>query len=121
MGSDLPLLLGRMQIQQRVNPAFRNKDSLLEHIDELPKGLDWKCEEVGVTGDLLDDDGQTRSENLELWFRDPVDCVRELMGNPAFRDVMRYAPERLFTGDSGDDTVTNEMWTAKWWWKIQVS
>ncbi|KII83453.1 hypothetical protein PLICRDRAFT_85659, partial [Plicaturopsis crispa FD-325 SS-3] len=99
----------RLQIQRRVDPAYHNKGALLDDIDELPGGIRWKCEDVHVQGDLLDDDGKTRSETLEMWFRDPVECVRELMGNPAFRDVMAYAPERLFSDEAGEDKVINEM------------
>lgn len=61
------------------------------------------------------------SEELELWRRDPVDCVRELLGNPAFRDHLRYAPEHVFLDEEGEDRVYDEAWTADWWWKTQVS
>ena len=27
-------------------------------------------------------------EDLELWFHDPVECVRELLSNPAFKDYI---------------------------------
>jgi hypothetical protein len=33
---------------------------------------------------------------------------------------MQYAPEKLFTDEAGTDEVVNEMWTAQWWWEIQV-
>ncbi|KAI9461411.1 hypothetical protein HD554DRAFT_2206691 [Boletus coccyginus] len=36
----------------------------------------------------------TDSEELGLWMRDPVTCVRELIDNPAFDDSMTYAPEK---------------------------
>jgi hypothetical protein len=34
---------------------------------------------------------------------------------------MRYAPEKVFTAKEGGLEVINEMWTASWWWEIQVS
>ncbi len=59
-------------------------------------------------------------EEVELWHRDPVDCVRELVGNPVFRDAMRYSPEKLYEDAEGKSGIWNEMWTGEWWWKTQV-
>lgn len=90
-------------------------------MDELPSGVQWQCETINLTGDNIDDDGVAMTETLELWFRDPVECVKELLGNPAFKDSMRYAPEQIF--DDPEHTVRrfSEMWTGDWWWQQQVS
>ncbi|KAK0235510.1 hypothetical protein EDD85DRAFT_922575 [Armillaria nabsnona] len=56
---------------------------------------------------------------LELWYRNPVDCIWELMGNPMFHDVMKYAPEKMFANSKGSIQIINEMWTALWWWELQ--
>lgn len=99
-------------------------------MDKLPTGPEWTCRLVRVHGDLgpLDDseleddvaeDGQT--EELELWMRDPVACVRELMGNPAFDGSMAYAPEKVYIDAEGRTRRYDEMWTADWWWDMQVS
>lgn len=73
-----------------------------------------------LVGDLLDDDNQVRTEDVEVWFRDPIQCVRELMGNPAFRDVLQYAPCHLYADSEGKERVINQMSSGDWWWKIQV-
>ncbi|KAJ7076071.1 hypothetical protein B0H15DRAFT_791005 [Mycena belliarum] len=98
---------------------YSTKDQLLQAVDDLPGGIGWKLEKVTLKGDLEDDDGKQIIENLELWYRDPVDCIRELMGNPVFRDVMQYAPQHVFEDEEGNSQVVNEMWTAAWWWKLQ--
>ena len=59
-------------------------------------------------------------ETLELWRRDPVECVRELIGNPAFQNGMRYAPERVYADEDGKTRVYKEMWSGDWWWDMQV-
>jgi Plavaka transposase len=76
-----------------------------------------------ITGDEPDerDPSKKRTEVVELWSRDPVECVRELIGNPAFRDHVRYSPERLYKDKDGKDQVFDETWTGEWWWKVQVS
>ncbi|KAJ7448237.1 hypothetical protein B0H11DRAFT_2247810 [Mycena galericulata] len=50
---------------------------------------------------------------------DPVECVRELMGNPTFRDAMQFAPQRAYEDEAGTTQIINEMWTAEWWWEMQ--
>ncbi|KAJ7193265.1 hypothetical protein GGX14DRAFT_593074 [Mycena pura] len=109
----------KLPIIQGLGTAYTTKDHLLEAVDDLPGGVGWKLENILLKGDLKDDDGKEIEETLELWYRDPVDCIRELMGNPVFRDVMRYEPQQLFEDSEGKSQVINEMWTAAWWWKLQ--
>ena len=82
--------------------------------------MEWIYDQVTVTGDQLDENGQVMSEVLDLWRRDPVECVRELIGNPAFRAVMGYSPERIFSDPDLLNRVIDEMWSADWWWEVQV-
>lgn len=73
-----------------------------------------------MTGTEIDEDGKPRVEHLELWKRNPVDCIREIMGNPALRDALHYRPIKVFSDESCDEQIFNEMRTAEWWWDIQV-
>ncbi|KAG2070205.1 hypothetical protein BDR04DRAFT_1128584 [Suillus decipiens] len=86
-------------VQRRVQPSFHNKNALLSAIDELPSRIDWQCEAMTLTGDITNDE-------------DPVECIRELIGNPCFKESMYYTPEHSYT-------VIDEMWTADWWWNMQ--
>ena len=90
-------------------------------VDKLQTGPGWFCEIVDLAGDQVGEDGRTLVEDLELWRRDPVECVSELMGNPAFKDYISYVPEHVYTDEAGQDRIYDEMWTADWWWKTQVS
>jgi Plavaka transposase len=56
-----------------------------------------------------------------MWRRDPVECVRELLGNPALKNHMKYAPERVYEDVEKKSQVVDEMWTANWWWDTQVN
>ncbi|KAJ7155306.1 hypothetical protein C8R46DRAFT_1296802, partial [Mycena filopes] len=102
--------------------SFHNNRAFLKKVDALPTGPDWTCEIVTVVGNRRDDDDVLMTEELELWMRDPVECIKELMSNPAFKDHMAYAPERVYSTAEGDEEsrIFDEMWTANWWWKIQV-
>jgi hypothetical protein len=51
---------------------------------------------VKVQGNILNAQGEPVVEELELFHRNPIECVRELLGNPAFRDHIHYAPEHIY-------------------------
>jgi hypothetical protein len=50
-----------------------------------------------------------------------VDCIRELIGNPALKDYISYVPEKAYSSEDGGVRMYDEMWTGDWWWNIQVS
>ncbi|KAI0076769.1 hypothetical protein K474DRAFT_1597442 [Panus rudis PR-1116 ss-1] len=60
-------------------------------------------------------------ERVDLWRRDPVECVRELIGNPAFREAMAYTPEKLYDDEHMESRIFHEMHNGDWWWQTQVS
>jgi hypothetical protein len=102
---------------------LNKKKSFLENIDSLPIVGKWHREQIPLVGDLVDENDSFKTEVAELWFRDPVECVKELIGNPAFKHVIDYAPSQLhnhYLGRTGSEVI-NEMSSARWWWKIQVS
>ena len=99
---------------------FHNTYSFLKKVDQLPTGPGWKCNKIEVTGDNIDENGMTMQENVELWHCDPVECVKELIGNPAFKDFISYEAEHVYVDDGAKVRVFNEMWTGDWWWNTQV-
>jgi len=83
-------------------------------------GPNWICETFEVREDTSDVDG-ANEEELELWYdwyRDPIECIKELIGNPMFS--ISYRPQRVFTSSRGTKRIYDEMWTADWWWETQV-
>ncbi|KAF8509392.1 hypothetical protein JB92DRAFT_3083772 [Gautieria morchelliformis] len=100
-------------------PSFMDKQGLLKKIDSLPPAPSWQCHTVQVNGDVHDYNGERRTEELFIWCRNPVDCVKELIGNPAFKEAMHYAPQKVFTDLTEADQVFNKMWTGEWWWELQ--
>lgn len=74
-----------------------------------------------IEGDLKDEDGQLKTEDIELWRRNPVECLQELLGNSAFREHLQYGPIQLHGNGEGTQRIYDEMWTGEWWWETQVS
>lgn len=116
----MPSLLTNVQLKS-ADPSFRNNRALLHKIDSLPTGPKWELVELSVEGEGADGDGVMATEKVELWRRDPVECINELFSNPAFKDKIQYKPRKVYTNESKTEQVYGEMWTGQWWWKTQVS
>ena len=101
--------------------SFATKYEFFKKIDALPTGPEFSCETVTIVGDLFDERGEQMTEEAELWLRPPLECMAELLGNPAFREHMVYSPSRVYTGEARLSRVYDEMWTGDWWWETQVS
>ena len=88
------------QTQKRSQLTYRNNQNFLKKIDKLPTQVTrWTCDIVMFPGNQLTDDGELLPlEKLELWRQDPVECMRELRGNPIFKNSLEYAPQRHYTG-----------------------
>ncbi len=77
-----------------------------------------------IVGDEKDTNGDFRTETLELWHRDPLECIAELLANPLFEAHQTYQPQRVYRQQKngvGANREYSEMWTGDWWWETQVS
>ncbi|OCH87280.1 hypothetical protein OBBRIDRAFT_691715, partial [Obba rivulosa] len=106
--------------QDRMRLSFHNKYTFFQKVDQLPRATEWECEKLDAVGDQLDENGNPRTETLELWKRNPIECIQELSSNPAFYEHMRYAPERLYGDPMGKERLYENMWTGDWWWEMQT-
>ncbi|KIN92671.1 hypothetical protein M404DRAFT_172847, partial [Pisolithus tinctorius Marx 270] len=110
----------KLSLVRESGVSFSSAHAFLKYVDSLRTGPAWTCEMIDVVGDAVTEDGSWRREQVELWRRDPVECVMELIGNPAFRDAMAYSPERAYTDSKGTNHIYDEMWTANWWWDTSI-
>ncbi|KIJ47004.1 hypothetical protein M422DRAFT_81572, partial [Sphaerobolus stellatus SS14] len=95
--------------RNRTSPSYKDKRSLLKKIDELPQGSSWQSFSFTVTGDKKDYNGELLTEEVMVWAHDPVEVVKELIGNPMFRDYMKYTPEKLYGDEEMTKEIINEM------------
>ena len=56
-----------------------------------------------------------------MYFRDVLECIKALFGDPEFAAVLLLVPERHYTNTDRDVRVYFDMNTGKWWWATQVS
>ncbi|KAJ6582767.1 hypothetical protein B0H10DRAFT_1926495 [Mycena sp. CBHHK59/15] len=106
------------QVREKIDPSFHNNQAFLKRVDALPEGPQWFCHPFELEGDELDADKVPKKEIVELWHRDPIEGVRELLGNPSFAK-QGYKPLRVFKNSDCTNQEFSEMWTAEWWWEIQ--
>lgn len=79
----------------------------------LPQGPQWKCKPWKL-------DHPTKHP-VNLFYRDSIECLRALFGNPLFSDVMHYTPFREFRTAAKLVRVYEEWMSANTAWDIQVS
>jgi hypothetical protein len=86
----------------------------MKAVDALPHGPGWDTHEIDI--------GEGPHKRVHVVFkRNVIDVMKELIGNPLFKDSIRYVPERHWTSKSRKFRVYNEMWSGNWWWRTQVS
>ncbi|KAI6035762.1 hypothetical protein EDC04DRAFT_2604852 [Pisolithus marmoratus] len=76
--------------------SFNSTWSFLKKVNSLCMGPAWTCKMINVVGNVVD----------------PVKCVEELIGNPAFWDMMAYVPEHAYADVKGHNHIYDEMWTV---------
>lgn len=59
-------------------------------------------------------------ERLEFYYRDVLESIRCLFGDPQYAQELVFAPERHYTSDERKSRVYHEMYTCDWWWTNQV-
>ena len=61
-------------------------------MDAIPKGLNWRCTTIHF-------EGYKTRDPIQLYWRDALEVVREIFGNPIFSQHMEYDPYTILDGD----------------------
>ncbi|PIL31105.1 hypothetical protein GSI_05801 [Ganoderma sinense ZZ0214-1] len=105
--SDLLAIEG---VAQLLNLSFKTARQLNAIIDKkLPNGRPhFQREEIVVAG-----------EAFEVFFRNILECIRALYGDPEFTPLLLLVPEKHYTDETKSERVYFDMHTGKWWWATQ--
>ncbi|KAG2356047.1 hypothetical protein BDR07DRAFT_1301436 [Suillus spraguei] len=97
-------------VSERLGLSFKNANELNKIIDhELPTGRPkFKREQVVVAG-----------ESFDVYYRDIIECIKSLYGDPDFARYLTFAPERHYTDEDQTIRLFHDMHTGKWWWNTQ--
>ena len=55
-----------------------------------------------------------------MYFRNVLECIAALYGDPEFARHLVYAPERHYSDPDMQNRVYGELHTGEWWWETQV-
>lgn len=99
------------QFDDKPKPSFSSARELLDWIDILPSGPLWQVMELEV-------EGYGVGRKIELIYRDGLEVVESLFGNPVFAQHMSYDPLKIWEA-SGPEY--GEWFTASKATRIQVS
>lgn len=58
--------------------------------------------------------------STEFWRRDILEGIRALYGDPEYASELLTEPVRLFTDETKETRLYNQMNTGDWWWNAQV-
>ncbi|KAJ7574249.1 hypothetical protein C8J56DRAFT_1126202 [Mycena floridula] len=119
--ADTEKLLKLHLVKTGMKPSFKNKHAFLHKIDALLQASQWSCEGKVIEGKIKGPKGEFLTENVEVWMRDPLECIEELVGNPMFEEYLDYAPYHVYYHSDGTNRGFDEMATGDWWWKAQKS
>ena len=91
-------------------------------MDKLPAaGPQWRRIQRTIIGTLKDAKGtKFLTEEIEIWVRDIIDVIRELIGNASYGQKLVFVPQRVEINGDPSNRRIDEMWTADWWMRIQV-
>ncbi|KAH9017210.1 hypothetical protein EDB85DRAFT_2076133 [Lactarius pseudohatsudake] len=104
-------ILAIPEVVDKLGLSYRTPNELNNIIDkELPERPQFKCEDVSIAGNTF-----------QFYYRDVLQCIRTLYGNPEFAHDLVFAPERHYTDHERTSRVYSEIHTGDWWWAVQTS
>ncbi|KAG1721776.1 hypothetical protein EDB19DRAFT_1960263 [Suillus lakei] len=105
--SDLLAIEG---VSERLSLSFKNANELNAIVDHgLPTGCPkFKHEQIVVAGEAFD-----------IYYRDVIECVKSLYGDPDFAKYLAFAPEQHYSDEDETIHLFHDMHTGKWWWDTQ--
>lgn len=61
-------------------------------------------------------------EHFTIRYRDPVEAIKGLWGDPSFANDLVYKPAKMFRGQTQteEERIYTEMWTGGFWNAAQV-
>ncbi|KAG8720172.1 hypothetical protein FRC09_010014 [Ceratobasidium sp. 395] len=88
----------KLPIMERCGLSFGSNYALNKLLDKLPSaGPRWTRIQRTITGTVKDAKGKPLQEDIEIWVRDIVELVRELIGNASYGHKLVFVPQRVET------------------------
>jgi hypothetical protein len=121
--SSIDTLLGLMAAtfpRHKAILPFANHSDLYNTIDSTPLGdVQWEQFSVRYNREVPDGDvPQWMSSKYEVWFRDPRLVVKDMVGNPDFKNDFDTTPVQIF--DRHGSREYQNFMSGNWAWEEAV-
>ncbi|KAG2134040.1 uncharacterized protein EDB93DRAFT_1242739 [Suillus bovinus] len=104
-------LLAIPGVREHLGLQYHNIRSLHQTIDSIPAWAKWQSTHLS-----FHDKPQHKHE---LHYRNPLDAIQALLGNPAHARDIVYKPSTIFSDSTHSTRIYNEMWSGRWWHAVQ--
>ncbi|KAJ6490951.1 hypothetical protein C8R45DRAFT_1053149 [Mycena sanguinolenta] len=101
----------KLRLTAKMHLSFTSAKDLRSRIESLPAGPKWKAT-VWKTP-------YPTKKPLNLYYRDPVECLQALLGNPLVQDHIHYTPFRLWESAAKLMRTYTEWLSGDHAWEIQ--
>ncbi|KAH7926058.1 hypothetical protein BV22DRAFT_1104530 [Leucogyrophana mollusca] len=92
--------------------SYGNSQELNKIIDKkLPQRPRFQRKEIFVPGDP--------GEAFDVYFRNVMECIGALYGDPEFSQHLVFTPERHYADADMTIRMYHDLHTGKWWWNTQ--
>jgi hypothetical protein len=78
----------------------------------LPKGPEWKCSTIATV--------HPTKNKINLYYRDPIECLQMLMRNPLLKDQLEFEPYHIFKTAEKTMRIYTEWLSGDAAWMMQV-
>ena len=89
---------------QKVSLSFLSAAELHSCIEMLPSGPKWMRKDLAL--------GFPTKSAINLYYQDPIECIKLLMQNPLFASVMEFDPYKLYTTVLQNNCIFTEWLTG---------
>ncbi|KAI6020684.1 hypothetical protein BKA83DRAFT_105514, partial [Pisolithus microcarpus] len=101
-----------LSMTKKMPLSFWTAKELCGCIEDLPKGLHWKIRIVPTH--------HLTTSPIELYWRDPLECIEALFNHPFYAGKMDYSPFCVFTAAGRIMRVYSEWMSSDGAWELQV-
>ncbi|KAG9121968.1 hypothetical protein FRC07_001838, partial [Ceratobasidium sp. 392] len=101
----------RLKRIRAIMPWDTNR-AMMQDIDKLPHGPEWKVKAIEITGDV-------GVEVAEYWCRNALECLKQILQDKQLGPHIRFKVYRKWTSRDKNERIHDELFTADWNWDTQ--
>jgi hypothetical protein len=95
---------------------FDDYQHFINTIDEIDYDLPWTSATLNVPPALKKENSGWNSP-LTFHYRNALECIQSLFGQPSLLEHMEYGPKRIFDGQG--NRIYTDLSSSNWWWETQ--